>query len=123
MSLTIDVKGIKAYGKHGVYREEKEKEQLFIIDVKLLINQNKQPTNNIDRDNLNKTINYENVIETVINLVKQESFSLIETIAFSIIDKLRDEKIKEISVTVHKPDTKLSKFTDNISVTVSEKFK
>ena len=123
MSLTIDVKGIKAYGKHGVYKVEKEKEQLFIIDVKLLINQNKQPTNNIDRDNLNKTINYENVIETVINLVKQESFSLIETIAFSIIDKLRDEKIKEISVTVHKPDTKLSKFTDNISVTVSEKFK
>ena len=106
MSLTIDVKGIKAYGKHGVYREEKEKEQLFIIDVKLLINQNKEPTNNIDRDNLNKTINYEKVIETVINLVKQESFSLIETIAFSIIEKLRDEKIKEISVTVHKPDTK-----------------
>ncbi len=123
MSLTIDVKGIKAYGKHGVYREEKEKEQLFIIDVKLLINQNKEPTNNIDRDNLNKTINYEKVIETVINLVKQESFSLIETIAFSIIDKLRDEKIKEISVTVHKPDTKLSKLTDDISVTVSEKFK
>ena len=123
MSLTIDVKGIKAYGKHGVYREEKEKEQLFIIDVKLLINQNKEPTNNIDRDNLNKTINYEKVIETVINLVKQESFSLIETIAFNIIDKLRDEKIKEISVTVHKPDTKLSKLTDDISVTVSEKFK
>lgn len=123
MSLTIDVKGIKAYGKHGVYREEKEKEQLFIIDVKLLINQNKEPTNNIDRDNLNKTINYEKVIETVINLVKQESFSLIETIAFSIIEKLRDEKIKEISVTVHKPDTKLSKLTDDISVTVSEKFK
>tara|TARA_Y100001963_G_C6633336_1_gene377345 strand:- start:298 stop:669 length:372 start_codon:yes stop_codon:yes gene_type:complete len=123
MSLTIDVKGIKAYGKHGVYREEKEKEQLFIIDVKLLINQNKEPTNNIDRDNLNKTINYEKVIETVINLVKQESFSLIETIAFSIIDKLRDEKINEISVTVHKPDTKLSKLTDDISVTVSEKFK
>ncbi len=123
MSLTIDVKGIKAYGKHGVYREEKEKEQLFIIDVKLLINQNKEPTNNIDRDNLNKTINYEKVIETVINLVKQESFSLIETIAFSIIDKLRDEKIKEISVTVHKPETKLSKFTDDLSVTVSEKSK
>ena len=123
MSLTIDVKGIKAYGKHGVYREEKEKEQLFIIDVKLLINQNKESTNNIDRDNLNKTINYEKVIETVINLVKQESFSLIETIAFNIIDKLRDEKIKEISVTVHKPDTKLSKLTDDISVTVSEKFK
>ena len=123
MSLTIDVKGIKAYGKHGVYREEKEKEQLFIIDVKLLINQNKEPTNNIDRDNLNKTINYEKVVETVINLVKQESFSLIETIAFSFIDKLRDQKIKEISVTVHKPDTKLSKLTDDISVTVSEKSK
>ena len=123
MSLTIDVKGIKAYGKHGVYREEKEKEQLFIIDVKLLIHQNKEVTNNTDRDNLNETINYEKVVETVINIVKQESFNLIETLAFSLIDKLRDQKINEISVTVHKPETELSKFTDDISVTVSEKSK
>ncbi len=122
MSLTIDVKGIKAYGKHGVYRAERVKEQLFIIDVKLLINENKEVKNNTDRDNLNETINYEKVVEKVINLVKQESYSLIETIAFSLIGKLRDQKIKEISVTVHKPGTELSKFTDDISVTVSEKF-
>ena len=99
MSLTIDVKGIKAYGKHGVYKAEKEKEQLFIIDVKLLINQDKEVINNTHRDNL------------------------IETLAFSLIDKLRDQKINEISVTVHKPETELSKFTDDISVTVSEKSK
>ncbi len=123
MSLTIDVKGIKAYGKHGVYSAEKEKEQLFVIDVRLLINENKELSNNIDRDDLNETINYEKVVETVINLVKEESFSLIETIAFSLIEKLRDQKIKEISVTVHKPETELSKFTDDISVTVSEKSK
>tara|TARA_B100000945_G_scaffold253589_1_gene210641 strand:- start:820 stop:1191 length:372 start_codon:yes stop_codon:yes gene_type:complete len=123
MSLTIDVKGIKAYGKHGVYKVEKEKEQLFIIDVKLLINQDKEVKNNIDRDNLNETINYEKVVNAVINLVKQESFNLIETLASSLLDKLREQKIKEISVTVHKPETELSKFTDDISVTVSEKFK
>ncbi len=123
MSLTINVKGIKAYGKHGVYTSEKKKEQLFIIDVKLLINDNKEITNNIDRDNLNRTINYEKVIEKVLNLVKEESFNLIETIAFSLIEKLRDKKIKKISVTVHKPETDLSKFTEDISVTVNEEFK
>ena len=123
MSLTIDVKGIKAYGKHGVYKVEKEKEQIFIIDVKLLINQDKEMINNTHRDNLNETINYEKVVEAVINIVEQESFNLIETLAFSLIDKLRDQKINEISVTVHKPETELSKFTDDISVTVSEKSK
>ena len=34
MPLTIEVKGIKAYGKHGIYAEEKKEEQLFLIDVK-----------------------------------------------------------------------------------------
>ncbi len=92
MPLTINVKGIKAYGKHGVYDEEKKENQLFLI------------------------------VEKVLKLVKEESFNLIETLALKIVKSLRTPIIKEILVTVHKPETLLNKLTEDISVTVSEKF-
>jgi len=128
MSLSIDVKGIKAYGKHGVYNEEKKEEQLFLVDVKLMLEDIKDTKES--QDSLDETINYETIIQLIVDLVKKESFNLIETLAKKLledIEQLGNEKsvikvIKGISVTVHKPETLLNQITEDISVTVSEEF-
>jgi len=125
MSLSIDVKGVKAYGKHGVYTEEKKEEQLFLVDVKLRFEDIKE-----SEDSLEETINYETIVQLIIDLVKKESFNLIETLAKKLlkdIDQLGNDTsvikvIKGISVTVHKPETLLNQTTEDISVTVSEEF-
>ena len=125
MSLSIDVKGIKAYGKHGVYTEEKKEEQLFLVDVKLMLEDTKE-----SQDSLEETINYETITQLIIDLVKKESFNLIETLAKKLqedIEQLVNETsvikvIKRISVTVHKPETLLNQTTEDISVTASEEF-
>jgi dihydroneopterin aldolase len=125
MSLSIDVKGIKAYGKHGVYSEEKKEEQLFLVDVKLVFEGLKE-----SQDSLEATINYEIIVQLIIDLIKKESFNLIETLAKKLledIEQLANERsvikvIKGISVTVHKPETLLSQTTEDISVTASEEF-
>ena len=122
MPLTIEVKGIKAYGKHGVYTKEKKEEQLFLVDVKAILKDTKKATGNIEEDLLEETINYETIVRTVIELVKEESFNLIETLALKIVDALKNPKLQEILVTVHKPNTILNQSTDDISVTASEKF-
>ena len=122
MSLTIEVKGIKAYGRHGVYNQEKKEEQLFLVDVKAILKDTKKATGNIEEDLLEETINYETIVRTVIELVKEESFNLIETLALRIVDALKNPKLQEILVTVHKPNTILNQSTDDISVTASEKF-
>ena len=122
MPLTIEVKGIKAYGKHGVYIEEKKEEQLFLVDVRAILKDANKASVNIEEDLLEETINYETIVETVIELVKEESFNLIETLALKILDTLKSPKLKEILVTVHKPNTILNQSTDDISVTASEKF-
>ncbi len=122
MPLAIDVKGIETYGKHGVYVEEKKEEQLFLIDVKLILQDTKKVRSSIEKDLIAETINYEIVVERVVNLVKEESFNLIETLALKIVKTLRSPIIKKISVTVHKPDTILNQLTEDISVTVSEEF-
>ena len=125
MSLSIDVKGIKAYGKHGVYTEEKKEEQLFLVDVKLVLKDIKE-----SQDSLEETINYETIIQLIIDLVKKESFNLIETLAKKLLEDIEQlgnetsviKDIKRISVTVHKPETLLNQTTEDISVTVSEEF-
>ena len=122
MPLTIEVKGIKAYGRHGVYNQEKKEEQLFLVDVKAILKDTKKATGNIEEDLLEETINYETIVRTVIELVKEESFNLIETLALKIVDALKNPKLQEILVTVHKPNTILNESTDDISVTASEEF-
>tara|TARA_B100001996_G_scaffold133873_1_gene101911 strand:+ start:90 stop:467 length:378 start_codon:yes stop_codon:yes gene_type:complete len=125
MSLTIDVKGIKAYGKHGVYAEEKKEDQLFLIDVNLLLEELKE-----NDDLIEQAINYEFIVKQVVDLVKKESFNLIETLAKKLIEEIEQLAIKKtyfinikrISVTVHKPETLLNEITEDISVTVSEEF-
>ena len=122
MPLTIEVKGIKAYGRHGVYNQEKKEEQLFLVDVKAILKDTKKATGNIEEDLLEETINYETIVRTVIELVKEESFNLIETLALKILEALKNPKLQEILVTVHKPNTILNQSTDDISVTASEEF-
>ena len=76
-----------------------------IVDVKITID-------TFQGDEIYDTINYENVVDDVIGIVKTESFNLIETLSKKITQEIYKKynsesnvKIFEIIVTVHKPDT------------------
>ena len=123
MSFDINIVGIKTSGKHGIYEVEKSSDQKFLVDVKISLD-------NFQDDDIHDTINYENVVDDVIRIVKTESFNLIETLSKKITQEIYKKynyesnvKIFEIIVTVHKPDTILKEKTNNLSVTYSEKFK
>ncbi|MDA9645571.1 dihydroneopterin aldolase [Candidatus Actinomarina] len=114
MSFDIKIDGIKTFGKHGVYEFEKKEEQLFLVDLKINLN-----SNTVIEDSIETTINYEEYIEKVEHLVRLSSFNLIETLAKYLHHNLESSKINNLTVTVHKPNTELSKKTENISVTYS----
>ena len=123
MSFDINITGIEAFGKHGIYEIEKNNEQRFLIDIFLTLDKLKD-------DNITNTINYEDLVDDSILLVQTQSFDLIETlskkIAEHIIKKysnLRFSNLKYIKITVHKPETSLSDRTDNISVIYNEQLK
>ncbi len=123
MSYDINILGIKTSGKHGIYETEKSNDQKFLVDVKITID-------DFQGDEIYDTINYENIVDDVIGIVKIESFNLIETLSKKITQEIYKKynsesnvKIFEIIVTVHKPDTTLKEKTNNLSVTYSEKFK
>ena len=123
MSFDINITGIEAFGKHGIYEIEKNNEQRFLIDIFLTLD-------NLKDDNIINTINYEDLVDDSISLVQTQSFDLIETlskkIAEHIIKKysnLRFSNLKYIKITVHKPETTLSNRTENISVIYNEQLK
>ena len=121
MSFDIVVKGIKASGCHGVYEFEKKEKQEFIVDVLIKINE-------IKSDDIKQTLNYENAISIAKEVVASKSFNLIEILAKTISNEIisfckQYLSILSISVSVHKPNTELSQFSDDIVVTYNDEFK
>ena len=122
MSFDINISKIKCSGKHGIYDNEKQNNQEFLVDIHINIS-------DFSEDDINKTLNYEEIVNLVIKIVNTESYDLIETLAKHISEQIvfqytkTEATIQEIKVTVYKPDTILKDRTEGISVSYCEEFK
>ena len=77
----------------------------------------------LEKQSLDETINYETFVNEVVAICKNNSFNLLETLAYTILNSFkRHEKISSMTVTIHKPNSPLQDNVDDVSVTVSEKF-
>ena len=122
MSFDIHLSKIECFGKHGIYDNEKDNDQKFLIDIYIKIQ-------DFSEDNIGNTVNYEEVVDLVIKIVEHESFDLIESLSKNIVKQIitsyqkSNVIINEIRATVHKPNTILKSKTEDISVTYFEKLK
>ena len=122
MSFDINISKIKCSGKHGIYDHEKQNDQKFLVDIHINIS-------DFFDDDINKTLNYEEIVDLVIKIVSTESYDLIETLARYISEQIvfkyakTEATLQEIKVTVYKPDTILKDKTESISVSYCEEFK
>ena len=123
MPLTIQVEGINVYGTHGVYEQEKKKGQEFRIDLQIELRENILNFENYKSESFDNSVNYENLVNEVINVSDNNSFDLIETFAYEILNNLRKyNNISKATVTIHKPNSPLKELVEDISVTASEEF-
>ena len=123
MPLTIQVEGINVYGTHGVYEQEKKKGQEFRIDLQIELRENILNFENYKSESFDNSVNYENLVNEVINVSDNNSFDLIETFAYEILNSLKKyNNISKATVTIHKPNSPLKKLVEDISVTASEEF-
>ena len=122
MSFDIHLSKIECFGKHGIYDNEKDNDQKFLIDIYIKIQ-------DFSEDNIGNTVNYEEVVDLVIKIVEHESFDLIESLSKNIVKQILTSYqksnviINEIRATVHKPNTILKSKTEDISVSYFEKLK
>ena len=76
---------------------------------------------NYKSESFDNTVNYENLINDVNNISASNSFDLIETFAYEILNTFKKyENISKATVTVHKPNSPLKEILDDLSVTISE---
>jgi dihydroneopterin aldolase len=99
-STKLTLKNMVFFGYHGVYDEERKLGQQIEVDVELV-------SDLIDaglKDDLELTVNYVDVYETVRKIVETEQFCLIEGMALAILNRLGEKYIlKSITVRVRKP--------------------
>ena len=116
MSDRIDIKGIKAFGYHGVFEDERRNGQEFLVDVSMNVSLQRASNS----DNLEDTVDYGAIAELVVKQIQGEKKALIERLAGQIADQIIafSDLITGVAVTVHKPHAPVGVEVSDISVTV-----
>ncbi len=111
----ITVKGLKVTACHGVLPEEKINPQPFVFDIGMDCDAYSAALS----DDVNKTVNYAEVCAEVTAFCKNNSFDLIETLAYKTAFMLAEKfpALSAVQVTVHKPNAPVGLPFDDISVT------
>lgn len=96
----IILEGMEFFGYHGAQPEERTLGQKFILDVELFLDLRPAGIS----DNLDRTVNYVQVFETVQSIVCGRSRRLIEALAEAVAKELLEQfPADQVRVCVKKP--------------------
>lgn len=96
----IELLGVEAFGHHGVYRQEKDTGQKFVVDMVVWTDF----ADAAGSDSLGDTINYVELADIAVDVIQGPGYDLIETVASVIADRIKTlVGVYAVEVTVHKP--------------------
>lgn len=110
----IQIHGLKVFAYHGVNPEEKRDGQNFVLDI----------TADVDlsvpcrSDRVEDTVSYAKMIKTVIRVVQEASYDLLERVSQRVADQLLEEypRIQSVEVTLKKPEAPIKAEFDDVAV-------
>jgi len=106
------------YGYHGISAAERQTGRRFEVDVELRMDMDRPAST----DRLSDTINYTEVYRTVEQMVLQNSFALLETIAVRLANQILERfKPEEVTVRVRKKIPPVPGNLDHIEVEVKRR--
>ncbi|MFA6924188.1 MAG: dihydroneopterin aldolase [Bacteroidales bacterium] len=112
----IQIEGMEFFAYHGCFEEEQIIGNKFIVDISIETDLSEAA----DTDDLNKTINYQEVY----NIIKKEmeiKSKLLENVANRIIKKINSKflSIKKVEIKISKINPQLGGKTNKVSVQLS----
>lgn len=111
----ITLTGVRAFGRHGVYAEERERGQDFVVDATVFV----QTARAAASDDVTDTIHYGEAAERIAEIVAGEPVNLLETLAERIAgDLLARPGVERVAVTVHKPQALIPVPFADVAVTI-----
>ena len=109
----IEIRGLRARGRHGVFEQERRHGQIFVVDVTL----ERDLSAPAASDALGETVDYGILAQQVEHAVRSTRFDLIEALAGHIADlALADPTVDAVEVRVAKPEVPLNVELDEVAV-------
>ncbi len=112
----ILMEGLAFHGYHGVLKEEKKLGQKFFVDVILYVDLKKAGKT----DDLNYTVNYEEVYRIIEKIIKNEQYNLLEALAEKICGNVlySFDIVQKINVKIKKPEAPVAGIFDCFAVQI-----
>ncbi|MFE9582703.1 dihydroneopterin aldolase [Nocardia sp. NPDC006044] len=106
----IELRGLRAYGYHGVFEHERRDGQEFVVDLTVWLDFSAAAAT----DDILATAHYGELAENAVRIIQGTPRNLIETVAAEIADDvMTDPRIASVEVVVHKPSAPIPHtFTD-----------
>jgi len=99
--ITVELRGLRIFGRHGVHAEEREQGQDFLYDVELAVGERGLS------DRLEDAVDYSAVARTVQEVSDAHTYALLEALAAAVADELlRRFGAERAVVRVAKPDVR-----------------
>jgi dihydroneopterin aldolase len=112
--ITVELRGLRLFGRHGVHAHEKENGQDFLFDVDLQVGERGVS------DRLEDAVDYRDVARAVEEVSEARSYDLLEALAAAVADELlRRFAAERVVVRVVKPAVKPGGLDGTAGVSVS----
>jgi dihydroneopterin aldolase len=107
--------GLRAWGHHGVFPDERRNGQEFVLDVTAWLDLAPAAHD----DDLTKTVHYGELAEALVRAVERDPVDLIETVAERCAGiVLAHSIVQRVEVTIHKPSAPIPVPFADVEVTV-----
>lgn len=111
----IELTGLRVFGRHGVFEDERADGQDFVVDVTAWLDLDRAAGS----DDLADTLDYGTLAHRVAAIVGGPPCRLVEALAARVADDvLADPRVHAVEVTVHKPAAPIGLCFADVAVTV-----
>ncbi|MFG3300635.1 dihydroneopterin aldolase [Micromonospora chersina] len=115
MTDRIELTGLRAHGRHGVYDFERAQGQEFVVEAVLELDLAPAARS----DEVTDTVHYGELAEKLVAVVTGEPVNLIETLADRLLAVcLAEPLVAAATVTVHKPEAPIPHTFRDVAVTM-----
>jgi len=112
--ITVEIRDLRVFGRHGVHEEERARGQDFVFDVELEVGERGT------RDRLEEAVDYVEVARAVQEVSDARQFALLEALAAAVADELeRRFSPERLRVRVRKPEVRPAGLDGTVGVTVA----
>jgi dihydroneopterin aldolase len=112
--ITVEVRDLRLFGRHGVHEDERERGQDFVFDVELEVGERGTT------DRFEDAVDYVEIARAIQEVSEARQYALLEALASAVADELeRRFSPERTRVRVRKPEVRPAGLEGTVGVTVT----